>query len=124
MANPPTAFPLPRPFDPSARRPYYAQLTRGDSIADMLQTGEEVTTYSVDLTSDAMLAGLTLMSSIDKAPRYSNQVFSFWLDKIDPLKRASSVFNDKGADFGIEISYDTNLGNADQFTVLVKVVNR
>jgi hypothetical protein len=124
VPNPPDIKTFPRRVDPNMpKRGFYAVLTRGDQVRDILQTGEEIVSFTVTPNSEATAAGLKVLSDADFLPRYSDLVFGFWID-VDPSLRGSTVFNGTGIVLGVEISFVTNLQQSDQITVGIRVVNK
>ncbi|WP_242140889.1 hypothetical protein [Sphingomonas sp. TREG-RG-20F-R18-01] len=124
MANPPDIKTFPRRVDPSMpRRGFYAVLTRGDQVLDILQTDEEVASFTITPNADATAAGMMVLTDDAFAPRYADRVFGFWID-IDPVMRDSAIFNGTGIVLGVEISFTTNFQQSDQITVGIRVVNK
>lgn len=122
MALPPKAPTVPRRMDPKGVFDFYPVITRGDKEPDVLQTGEDITLFSVGLTPEAAAAGLRI-SGGDRAPRYANLVFAIVLTA-DPAMHDSPIFRENGLVLGIEIDFATNLDRVDQYTVGVRVVNK
>ena len=105
------------------RRGFYPVLTRGDQVRDILQTGEEVVSFTITPNAEATAAGLIVLTDDAFAPRYADRVFGFWID-IDPVMRDSAIFNGTGIVLGVEISFTTNFQQSDQITVGIRVVNK
>jgi hypothetical protein len=124
MPNPPDIKTFARRVDPNKpKRGYYVVLTQGDGVKDILQPGEDVVSFTVSPTSEATAAGLRVLTDTEKLPRYADLVFGFWID-IDPAMKSNLVFNSPGAVLGVEISFTTSLGQEDQYTVGIRVVNK
>lgn len=124
MPNPPDIKTFARRVDPNMpKRGFYAVLTRGDQSRDILQTGEEIVSFTVTPNSEASAAGLRVLTDANFLPRYNDLVFGFWID-IDPTMRGSTVFNSSGIVLGVEISFETSLQQQDQVTVGIRVVNK
>ncbi|WP_010218956.1 hypothetical protein [Sphingomonas sp. PAMC 26621] len=124
MANPPDIKTFPRRIDPNMpRRGFYPVLTRGSEVRDILQPGEEVTSFTVTPNAEATAAGLVVMTDGDFAPRYADRVFAFWVE-IATAMRGSSIFNGTGIVLGVELSFTTNFQQSDQITVGIRVVNK
>ncbi|MBD8547899.1 hypothetical protein [Sphingomonas sp. CFBP 8760] len=112
-----------RRMDPRDTLDVYIFLLQGETLADILQTGEIVTRFSVALDPTAIAAGM-IISGEEDAPRYADRVFFVQL-KVDPAMRSSAIFNLEGLVSGIEIDFDTNFeGREKQYTIGVKVVNK
>lgn len=112
-----------RRMDPRDTLDVYVVVTQGDAVTDILQTGEEITSFAVALTPEAGAAGV-LISDGDAMPRYAGLVFVFQL-KVDPLFRDSPIFNGAGTIVGIEVTFATNFEDREkQYTVGVRVVNK
>ena len=124
MANPPDIKTFPRRIDPNmSRRGFYPTLTRGELPRDILQIGEEVTSFSVTPNADATAAGLVVLTDGDFTPRYAGLTFAFWVE-IAASMRGSSIFNGTGIVLGVELSFTTNFQQSDQITVGIRVVNK
>jgi len=112
-----------RRMDPRDTLDIYVVVTQGDGVRDVLQTGEEITSFTVTLTPEAGAAGL-LISEGDAKPRYAGLVFAFQL-RVDPAFRDSGIFAGTGFIAGIEVTFATNLEDREkQYTVGVRVVNK
>lgn len=123
MALPNLAPTIPRRMDPRDKLDIYPVLTRGDTLRDILQTGEEVVSFSVGLTAEAAAAGLRLGTG-SKAPRYANLVFYAQLSVL-PEMQGAAIFAGAGLVVGVEITFTTNIDEREkQYTVGVKVVNK
>jgi len=123
MPLPPLAPIIPRRMDPRDTLDIYLVLLRGDTLADILQPGEDLTWFSVALTPEAEAAGLIICGE-EAAPRYANLVFAIKLTG-DPAMRGSPIFNAPGLVVGIEITFATNFEEREkQYTTGVKMVNK
>lgn len=124
MANPPDIKTFPRRIDPNMpRRGFYPTLTRGDAVRDILQPGEEVTSFTVTPNADATAAGLVVLTDGDFTPRYAGLTFDFWVE-IATAMRGSSIFNGTGIVLGVELGFTTNFQQQDQITVGIRVANK
>lgn len=116
----PTVF---RRMDPKGKFDFYPVLTRGDEEKDILQSGEELTDFSVSLTPEAIAVGVKISTGYD-APRYADLVFAIYLTVV-PAMQGSSLFNGDGLVVGVEIDFGTNMeGRREQYTAGVRVVNK
>ena len=123
MALPLLAPVFPRRMDPRDRLDLYVMLTQGNALRDVLQPGEEVTSFQIALTPEAAAAGLAISESA-YAPRYADRVFFFQLT-VAPQLRGSAIFNGPGFTGGVEITFATNLSAREkQYTVGIRVVNK
>lgn len=101
----------------------YPVLTRGDKVSDILQLGEEVTSFTIGLTAEAAAAGLRLGTD-DKAPRYAGLVFYAQLS-VAPLMQGAAIFLGAGLVLGVEITFSTNIDDRQKtYTTGVKVVSK
>lgn len=120
MALPNLAPVFIRRMSPRDTMDIYPVLTRGDTVKDILQTGEEVTSFTIGLTAEAVAAGL----QIDPDTRYANTVFFIRLS-VNPAIQGSVVFDRTGLVLGVEIRFATNINEREKtYTVGVKVVNK
>ena len=108
-----------RKLDPSGRVPYYPVLSQGATVESVLQTGENVISFAVAPTPQAVAAGLRVISTGSRAPTYGNLVFSFWVE-VDPSARNNAIFDTPGIALGVEVTFETDRGLIDQFTVGVR----
>ena len=123
MALPNLAPTFARRMDPRDKMDIYPVLTRGDTARDILQPGEEVTSFSMGLTAEAAAAGLQLGTGA-KAPRYADLVFYAQVSVV-PSMQGAAIFSGAGLTLGVEITFATNIDEREkQYTVGVKVVNK
>lgn len=112
-----------RRMDPRDRMDIYPVLTRGDTVRDILQVGEEVTAFNIGLSAEAAAAGLKLGTDT-KAPRYAGLVFYAQLSVI-PAMQGAAVFAGPGLVVGVEITFTTDIDDREKrYTCGVKVVNK
>lgn len=125
MAAPSPLQVYPRRLDPSGGKlDFYATLLRGDDPLAMLETGEEVASFTIAPSLLAIAAGLRLVTDPTRAPVYLNAVFGYWIE-VDPIARSSVIFDaPNGVDLGVEITFTTTAGRTDQFTAYTRVVNK
>lgn len=121
-------------MDPSDRLRFFAVVSKGQEIEDILDDGEVVVAFHLEAGPEAVLAGLTLLDE-DERFAYLADVevkidtntktlpcIVFWV-KVADDKIASALFNG-GVDMPIEVTLDTNLLQRKQHTIVINGVNK
>lgn len=109
MATPPTAILWPDTMDPSEELDWIADLST------MLEQGEAAESYTVELSPEAIDAGLVIMTGSGRDhhlitgadDRADNTAILLWL-KIAPASQEDPMFSGSGTAFPIEVTFLTN----------------
>lgn len=121
MAIPPTAMRFARVLDPTEVLDY------GISLTNILEPGEQIASYLLELFPEATALGLTIMSGTgrDHALFNGNTGIRFWLT-IDESERENPIFEGGGIPLPMRITADTNSdpGRVRQRTFLVPVAQQ
>lgn len=112
MAIPPTAVVWPESLDPSDI------LDFSISCANLLESGETISSYTATPGPEAALLGLQIPNSALAA-----NVIAMWL-QIDPAKAMDTAFLGTGATLPVEITVNTSSGRRWQRTVVIKVAQK
>lgn len=129
MAIPPNAKAIAQPMDPSDVLDFSVTVTRGDPDdlpAPFLLTGENVASFTLALSAEAIAAGLLLKSGGGyPPPTFADLVCTFWL-AVDPAMQASAAFAAAGLTLAIELTVVTTSTppRTKQRTLTVTVANQ
>ena len=104
MAIPSTARVFTQALDPSDILDFYLGLTSGDD-GDDLQVGENVASFQLTLSAEAVAAGLILMDG--GRTRISANVLGFWL-QANAAAQISAIFDGAGVQLPIVFTYTTD----------------
>lgn len=111
MATPPTAIQWPEPMDPAEELEWIADLS---SMLEMAK-GETAQSYTIELSPEAVDAGLSIMVDAGREHRLitseadwpDNTAILLWL-KVDPASQADPMFAGGGTAFPIEVTFLTS----------------
>lgn len=127
MATPPTAILWPDTMDPAEELDWIADLS------SMLEAGETAESYEVELSPEAIDAGLLIMTGtghdhrlITGDPNWpDNSAILLWL-KVDPASQADPLFSGGGTGFPIEVTFLTNSvpSRKRQRTYVIRIVQK
>ncbi len=125
MPTPPNAIALTQPMDPSDLIDYSLTLSQGDDAKSLLATGESVASYTLELTTEAMAAGLQIQSGNGYDTTLSGLSLKFWL-AVDPAVTSNATFDGAGLTLGIELTVitDAPTPRRRQRTITVQVANQ
>lgn len=109
MATPPTAIQWPESMDPAEELDWIADLS------SMLEADEAAESYTIELSPEAIDAGLTIMTGSGRdhelitgdPGRPDNTAVLVWL-KVDPTSQTDPMFDGAGTSFPIEVTFITN----------------
>jgi len=136
MAIPIRAKPFPEEgaMDPSDRLRFFAVISKGQEIDDILDDDEVVKAFHLEAGPEAVLAGLTLLDEDERfayladveveieANKVTLPCIVFWVLIADD-KIASTLFNG-GVDMPVEMTLDTNMLQRKQHTIVINGVNK
>jgi hypothetical protein len=90
----------------------------------LLEPGELVDTFDLDLLSASALAGLIIRQDAGRAPSYVNGGILLWLS-VDPAEHGNAIFDGSGIQAGMELFFRTNSApyRERQITAVVKIKN-
>lgn len=125
MPLPSTAPVFERLLDPTDIDVFKILLSQGASDEDLLAPGENVDSYTLTLSPEAVTAGLLIKSGGGYATTLAGLEVTFWLE-VDSDDQASPLFDGSGMTLGIELTIDTTSSppRRKQRTVAVTVVNQ
>ena len=129
MAIPPNARTIRQPMDPADVVDFAVGITQGAADADpppVLLDGEEVASFSLTLTAEAVAVGLEIRrDGAYPAPLVVDRVVTFWLG-VAPAMQGLTVFSGAGATLGIELTITTTSvpPRIKQRTITVTVANQ
>lgn len=117
MAIPPTAIKLPRTLDPSDIKDVVL------NCALVLQSGEKIASYTLNLSTSAIAAGMEFMSGGGRDPQLINgeTAVRVW-PAIDPLEALNPIFDGSGIALDAELTIvtDSVSSRTDQQTFLIQ----
>lgn len=127
MATPPTAILWPDTMDPAEELDWIADLS------SMLEPGETAESYELELSPEAIDAGLIIMTGAGhdhrlitgETDRPDNTAILLWL-KVDPASQADPLFSGGGTAFPIEVTFLTtsNPSRKRQRTYVIRIVQK
>lgn len=130
MPLPPSAFVIDAPMDPADIADFQTTITKaGDAIPagqrPFLDAGEEIESYTLMPTAEAVAAGVTIKTGGGYDTSLEDHTLRFWLE-VDPAEQGSEVFNGAGQTFGLEFTALTTSSpqRRKQRTIGVMVVNQ
>ncbi|MBO9380228.1 hypothetical protein GG804_26025 [Sphingomonas histidinilytica] len=129
MATPPDAIQWPEPMDPADIVDWIADL----STMLELSKGETAQSYVIELSPEAIDAGLLIMTGDGRDHRLitgeegwiDNTAILLWL-KVDPASQADPLFDGSGTSFPVEVTFVTNSvpSRTRQRTYVLRVAQR
>jgi hypothetical protein len=125
MAIPTTAKALPQPLDSKDVVDYKLTISKAGVDTEafpILEADETVASWALNLTVEAMAAGLTISTAAGKEPILIGNLVLFWLS-IDPAMIGNSMFN-AGVTLAMELTVVTSGGRTKQRTATVKVIEQ
>lgn len=130
MPLPPTAEVVAAPMDPADIADFEIKITQeGDVLPTgewpFLEAGEEIESYTLMTTAEAVAAGLSIKVDGDYGTTLVGHNLTFWLE-VDPGFQGHAMFNGAGQTFGIELLALTTSSpqRRKQRTIGVKVANQ
>lgn len=126
MALPANAIVFSQAMDPADVVDFSLTLTRGDDGSSLLAADEDVYSYTLIPTPEAIAAGLQLLNSGPYSYELDGLNLHFWLS-INPAMVNSSIFAGSGVSLGIELTIVTSSASPSrtyQHTLVVKVAQQ
>lgn len=125
MPIPPDAEAFAQALDPSEQLDYGIDLERAADGSTLLQPGENVASYTLALSAEAIAAGLTIMEGDGRDHAMNGDTISMWF-KIDDEMQSLPAFNGAGLSLAGELTLVTTSTPARtrQRTWVVRVANQ
>lgn len=125
MPLPPNTIAFTRPMDPSDIADYAIVLSKGVDTSSFLAADEEVQSYSLTLTAEAVAAGITIKTGAGYATTLTNNRIRFWLE-VSADQQSSSIFDGSGIVAALVLTIVTTASPArrKQRTLSVQVANQ
>lgn len=121
MPFPATAIPWSQSMDPYDRRPWIMD------VASQLEEGETIETFDLELSPEAMDAGLLISTGSGRDPVLVNDLTAIMLwFEVATLDQDDAMFSGAGITFPVELSVRTNAipQNRFQLTYLLRVAQK
>ncbi len=125
MPNPLTAKTFEQAMDPADVVDFKLTISQGDDDGDMLQSGENVASYTLTATAEAVAAGLQVLQSGGRQPALVGNLLQFWLS-VQSMLQSASLFGGAGVQLAIELTVVTTATPARtrQRTILITVAQQ
>lgn len=125
MANPPNAFIFSRPIDPADTEFFTIELTQGLTGTELLVPGENVASFSLSVTAEAVAAGLQIKTGSGYATTLNALQITFWAC-VGVSHQADAGFSGTGLALGIELTITTDATppRVKQKTVVIQVAQQ
>jgi hypothetical protein len=125
MPLPPTAPTFERVLDPADIETFRIILSQGTEPDDMLSPGEDVQSFTLALTPEAVAVGLLIKTGGGYTTALDGLDVDFWLE-VDSGEQADPRFDGAGVTVGLELTIDTTSSpmRRKQRTVAVNIANQ
>ncbi len=125
MPIPSTAVRFEETLDPSEELDFDLDVTQGPTVDDLLREGEGVASFTVALTAESQMAGLTIMEGDGRSPSLQGLELTVWLT-VTPTEQSASIFNASGTELAFECTFKTDAvpSRTRQMTAAVRVVQK
>jgi hypothetical protein len=94
-------------MDPSDIVDFWATISQGSSLGDLLRDGENVADWTLTATAEAVAAGLQVLQTSDRVPHLVDRAFRFWLS-VATARQSDDVFAGKGVELVTELTVNTD----------------
>jgi hypothetical protein len=112
-------------MDPSDIVDFWATVSQGTDIGDMLRDGENVASWQLTATAEAVAAGFQILQTADRLPHLVDRAFRFWV-AIAAARQSDDVFSGKGVELVTELTVTTDSTPSRRFqrSMTVKVAQQ